>query len=453
MKEIQNDDYELLFRESVNGIALHEMVYDENGAPVDYRFLRVNRAFEKFTGLQGEEIVGKTVKQVLPETEDFWITRYAGVVRTGESYSFEHYSRALDRYYEGNAYKTSVNGFAVTFTDVTHRFKQSRALEQEKNFLEAIFSAVQDGLNVLDADLKIVKINPAIQELYDDNVEICGKKCHVVFQKRGTPCDSCPSIRALSTGQKQTATVPFPSVARPEKWFHLTAAPVKSSDGTITGVVEHVADVTKRIQAEEQLKWQNSFLETVVESLPYPFLVVNVADFTVVKANRLAAPAGLIPGITCHELTHRSLKPCAAGDDHSCPLQMVMQTGKPVVMEHIHYDGQGDEQFVEVHGYPIFSPDGRVVQMIEYGVDITERKRQEQEKERLILELRKTIDDVKKLRGMLPICSWCKKIRNDEGYWQQIESYISLHAEVDFTHSICPDCMEDKYPDLFPEKK
>lgn len=70
------------------------------------------------------------------------------------------------------------------------------------------------------------------------------------------------------------------------------------------------------------------------------------------------------------------------------------------------------------------------------------------DKEDLIRKLQKTIDEVTALRGILPICSQCKKIRDDKGYWHQVETYLRTHSEADFTHSLCPDCIEKLYPDL-----
>lgn len=75
-----------------------------------------------------------------------------------------------------------------------------------------------------------------------------------------------------------------------------------------------------------------------------------------------------------------------------------------------------------------------------------ERKRLEQEKEKLIEELKAALAKVKTLSGMLPICAACKNIRDDEGYWHQIESYISEHSETEFSHGLCPDCMKRLFP-------
>jgi FixJ family two-component response regulator len=80
-----------------------------------------------------------------------------------------------------------------------------------------------------------------------------------------------------------------------------------------------------------------------------------------------------------------------------------------------------------------------------------ERKRAQEEREQLIDRLQEALANIKVLRGMLPICASCKKIRDDSGYWNQIESYIRAHADVEFSHGLCPDCTGRLYPDLFTD--
>jgi hypothetical protein len=70
------------------------------------------------------------------------------------------------------------------------------------------------------------------------------------------------------------------------------------------------------------------------------------------------------------------------------------------------------------------------------------------ERENIILELQDALAEVTTLRGIIPICASCKKVRDDKGYWNQIESYIRDHSEADFSHSICPECAKELYPDL-----
>ena len=75
-----------------------------------------------------------------------------------------------------------------------------------------------------------------------------------------------------------------------------------------------------------------------------------------------------------------------------------------------------------------------------YGTDITARKLAEAERERLIVQLQEALVNVKTLSGLLPICAWCKKVRDDQGYWKQIEQYIEVHSDASFSHGVCPDC-------------
>jgi DNA-binding response OmpR family regulator len=89
-----------------------------------------------------------------------------------------------------------------------------------------------------------------------------------------------------------------------------------------------------------------------------------------------------------------------------------------------------------------------LVRSIRYAI---ERKRIENEKEQVIAELQEALAKVKLLSGFIPICASCKKIRDDTGYWQQVEAYIQKHSNAEFSHSICPDCRHKLYPELYPE--
>jgi hypothetical protein len=88
-----------------------------------------------------------------------------------------------------------------------------------------------------------------------------------------------------------------------------------------------------------------------------------------------------------------------------------------------------------------------------YGIDITEQKLAEEERERLMREQMDALSKIKMLSGMLPICSSCKKVRNDEGYWEQIEAYIRDHSEAEFSHSICPECAARLYPEYYKKEE
>jgi PAS domain-containing protein len=80
--------------------------------------------------------------------------------------------------------------------------------------------------------------------------------------------------------------------------------------------------------------------------------------------------------------------------------------------------------------------------------NVTDRREAEQERERLVADLREALENVRTLKGLLPICMYCKKIRNDQGYWDRIESYISTRTDATFSHGICGDCSRARHPTL-----
>ncbi len=79
------------------------------------------------------------------------------------------------------------------------------------------------------------------------------------------------------------------------------------------------------------------------------------------------------------------------------------------------------------------------------------KSRMERERRKLIRELRQSLERIRELKSLIPICSSCKKIRNDQGYWEQLEAYLRTHYDVDFSHSMCPQCLKRYYPDLYEE--
>jgi len=123
--------YRLLFDHMLSGIALHEVIVDASGKPVDYRFLSVNAAFERMTGLHAPEILGRTVREVMPEIELSWIDRYGQVALTGQPVRFEGFARALGRHFDVLAYCPRPGQFVVVFHDVTEQ-KQAQQQADER---------------------------------------------------------------------------------------------------------------------------------------------------------------------------------------------------------------------------------------------------------------------------------------------------------------------------------
>jgi PAS domain S-box-containing protein len=107
----------------------------------------------------------------------------------------------------------------------------------------------------------------------------------------------------------------------------------------------------------------------------------------------------------------------------------------------------GETRWLHLRTNLLRNSDGVVLAVEGIVSDITERKQQEEERKRLIRQLRKALAEVKTLSGLLPICSHCKKVRDDQGYWQQIDAFITEHSDLFFSHGLCPECLVRHYPE------
>jgi len=318
---------------------------------------------------------------------------------------------------------------------------------------EAILNSMSDAVYVVDSYMRIQYANSAAEKMtgwsFDESI---GRCCHEIFCERSSRCDDgCPLKKAI--GEKTPVLLHEAKTRGKNGEVRRTQISFSPffDDGECIGSVAVIKDVTELKKAEKKIRAQNRFLTAVIDALPHPFMVVDAETYRLKLAN-YAAYQGRVPEhMTCHELSHHSPVPCS-GKDHPCPLEQVRETGLPVIMEHSHCGVGGRCRDVEVHGFPIFDDKGRLVQMIEYCIDISERKKTATQREQLIQELQNALDEVNALSGLLPICSSCKKIRDDQGYWNNLEMYISQRSAVEFSHGICPDCAVKLYPEYYKKK-
>ena len=134
---------------------------------------------------------------------------------------------------------------------------------------------------------------------------------------------------------------------------------------------------TTLMRARDQIDQYAAFLNLILESIPNPFYVINVSDYTIKLANSAAQFGELSKDATCYALTHKSDRPCCSAE-HPCPLEEIKKTKLPMTVEHLHYDKDGNVRNVEVHAFPIFDKHGNVSQIIESVQDITANKTAEE---------------------------------------------------------------------------
>lgn len=152
--------FKSLFEEMISGLALHEIISNKEGKAVDYRFLDLNAAFEKMTGLKRKDLIGKTVLEVLPKTEHYWIENYGQVALTGKTITFENYSEGLDKYFEVRAYSPNPGQFVTMVNDITDK----RTADREKDKLIKDLKRAAHEIKTLRGILPICSICKQIRD-------------------------------------------------------------------------------------------------------------------------------------------------------------------------------------------------------------------------------------------------------------------------------------------------
>ena len=141
-------------------------------------------------------------------------------------------------------------------------------------------------------------------------------------------------------------------------------------------------------------------------------------------------------GMKCCKLLHGTDRPI-----DKCPMPKMLRTKKRESAEVEIKDGR----WMLVTVDPIFDDNGEIINAVYVVRDITNRVLIRRERQRLVKDLKKALIQINTLSGLLPICSHCKKIRDDKGYWNLIESYIETHSDAKFSHGMCPECSDQLY--------
>lgn len=188
---------------------------------------------------------------------------------------------------------------------------------------------------------------------------------------------------------------------------------------------------------QERKKWEKTF--DAIED----WICIISLDSTILRSNKTVEKYFDLKvqksiGIKCCQLVHGTDVPIEI-----CPLPRMIQTQKREAAEVKNKGGR----WMKITVDPIFDSDGNLSGAVHITRDITQRVMQNHEREKLLADLQKAVSHIKTLKGLIPICSKCKKIRDDKGFWNQIEFYIEENSEAEFSHGMCPECTDKLYGD------
>ena len=260
-----------------------------------------------------------------------------------------------------------VGGIGIV-QDITDRKERERELERHRRYLKSL----RDAVAVFDEEAQLQYLGPAWEEITGYSVEESFEADPFEYVHPDDRDRILEQHQAILDEPGIEVTTEFRFKLADDTYCWLEAR-VKNllDDPDLGGILMVIRDISERKQFEQDLTEERDFLDTIIESLPYPFYVLDVDDYTVQHVN---SRADIRSGETCYKVTHQRDRPCDEGDDAlACPITEIVESGEPTSVEHIHYDDEGKERVFEVHAAPIFDEDGTVSQIAESNIDITER--------------------------------------------------------------------------------
>jgi len=402
-KELQESEqkYRLLFDEMTSGYAVHEIICDQTGKPVDYRFLAVNDAFEKMTGLNSTDIIGRSVLEVLSPTEPIWIERYGQVALTREPVHFENYSSALGKYYEVRAFSPEPGKFATIINDITERKRMEDALGQSEERYRTILEDIQEGYFEVDFAGNFTFFNDSLcQFLGYTKEELMGMNNRQYTDKENARKIFQTFNKVYNTG-KSTEGFNWQLIRKDgtKKYVEASISFKKDSSGRSMGFRGIARDITERKNAEEDLKASERKYRLLADNIQDVIFVLDMnLKYTYispsVKTMRGYEPEEAMKQTPAQTVTPSSLNLALSILSEIMELEKSehrdINVSRTFQVEMSRKDGT--TVWTEVKASLIRDENQRPIAIMGVTRDITEQKKSEEELQKTLGRLRKSID-------------------------------------------------------------
>ena len=237
---------------------------------------------------------------------------------------------------------------------------------------DVILDAIGEGISIIDEDMKILWVNPIIEQWAGKLEDIKGKNCYKVYQKRDTPCENCPTIKTFKTGKIEKARQFAYDTEGNRKYFEFTTAPMEDERGrTIIAVVEIAVDLTEKIELEHRLKETKNRLHTILDNIGDGISVID-ENYQILRVNQ-----GILGLFVKRDFSELLGKKCFTeyykneGICDNCPAQKTFENAQPHHVTKIYSRTGNGRLVLEISTFPIKDEDGKVVQVLEHIKNVT----------------------------------------------------------------------------------
>jgi PAS domain S-box-containing protein len=417
----------------------------------------VNDRFCEMVGFSREELIGQSARVVYPSDEEFervGSDKYADIRKYGtgsiETKFMRKDGQVIDVLLSSAALNPDNLSEGVTFTvlDLTERKQAEEGLRESEEKFRTFMETASDLMHMADKDGNITYVNESMaRTLGYSKEEMIGMHITQVISKESLK-NFKPDLEELITKGGISLEVAWVTKDGKEICVEGRVVGIYDSDGKFAGSRAVFRDITERKRMQEELQESEELFRQFFENEPEYCYMIS-PEGVILNVNKAALK---VLGYKKEELVSKPLKMIYAPESLPKTKQFFLKwgkTGKIKDEELVIITKKGNRRTVLLSAGVVKDKDGKILHSVSVQKDITERKRVEQALQQERDNLQDALAKVKTLSGLLPICANCKKIRDDKGYWNQIEAYIRDHSEADFSHSICPECAKKLYPEFY----
>ncbi len=314
--------YHALFQKMLNGCALQEIICDENGKPVNYRYLDVNPAFENITGFKADVLTGKTALEVFPETDPFLIETYGKVALTGEPATFDFVNKYTGRHFVITAYQPEKGQFACIFENITEQEQAERALRASEQKFKLLEENPIVGI-FISQDRRLIYVNDRLAEMHGySKAEIIGQHYYMLIHPDERASLKERMAKQLSMGEKYKHRFEMLRLKKNGETFWGGAIVTSGKYNGKNAIFGSVIDISESKKAEEELKKSEERYKEIVEGTDD--LIIKVDDSgKIIFANYMA---NKIFGLPQEDIIGMHISKCIHPDDKYSTRSLIDET-------------------------------------------------------------------------------------------------------------------------------